>query len=151
VRTADQFSGQTYFFFAPLFIPIVILGIPIIDTAFSFFRRVYRRTAFHVADKDHLHHRLMRLGHTTRRTVVILWLWTALLSAVVLLPTYTNRGNALVPVGVAALGLVLYVVFHPGVRSARDAAMEQGDHPATLGEDVVDLAARRQQGERSGT
>ena len=40
-RTADQFSGQTYFFFAPLFIPIVILGIPIIDTAFSFFRRVY--------------------------------------------------------------------------------------------------------------
>ena len=80
-RTADQFSGQTYFFFAPLFIPLVILGIPILDTAFSFFRRVYRRTAFHVADKDHLHHRLMRLGHTTRRTVVILWLWTALLSA----------------------------------------------------------------------
>src|SRR6478609_3500095 len=76
-RTADQFSGQTYFFFAPLFIPIVILGIPIIDTAFSFFRRVYRRTAFHVADKDHLHHRLMRLGHSTRRTVTILWLWTA--------------------------------------------------------------------------
>src|SRR5256714_1864739 len=74
-RTADQFSGQTYFFFAPLFIPIVILGIPIIDTAFSFFRRVYRRTAFHVADKDHLHHRLMRLCHTTRRTVAILWLW----------------------------------------------------------------------------
>ena len=106
-RTADQFSGQTYFFFAPLFIPIVILGIPIIDTAFSFFRRVYRRTAFHVADKGHLHHRLMRLGHTTRRTVVILWLWTALLSGLVLLPTYTNQGNAIVPLGVAALGLVL--------------------------------------------
>src|SRR5207248_7667014 len=93
-RTADQLSGQTYFFFAPLFIPIVILGIPIFVTAFSFFRRVYWRTAFHVADKDHLHHRLMRLGHTTRRTVAILWLWTALLSALVLLPTYTNQGNA---------------------------------------------------------
>jgi UDP-GlcNAc:undecaprenyl-phosphate GlcNAc-1-phosphate transferase len=153
-RTADQFSGQTYFFFAPLFIPIVILGIPILDTVFSFFRRVYRRTAFHVADKDHLHHRLMRLGHTTRRTVVILWLWTALLSAVVLLPTYTNRANAVVPVGMAALGLLLYVVFHPGVRSARDAAMERGRHPATLGDHVVDLAARREQQrqeERSGT
>jgi UDP-GlcNAc:undecaprenyl-phosphate GlcNAc-1-phosphate transferase len=150
-RTADQFSGQTYFFFAPLFIPIVILGIPIIDTAFSFFRRVYRRTAFHVADKDHLHHRLMRLGHTTRRTVAILWLWTALLSALVLLPTYTNQGNAIVPLGVAALGLALYVVFHPGVRSARDAALDPADS-AALGEDVVDLAARRQQQEeRSGT
>ena len=31
-------------------------------------------------DKDHLHHRLMRLGHGPRRAVVILWLWTALLS-----------------------------------------------------------------------
>ena len=44
-------------------------------------QKTYRRTAFHVADKDHPHHRLMRLGHTTRRTVAILWLWTALLSA----------------------------------------------------------------------
>jgi UDP-GlcNAc:undecaprenyl-phosphate/decaprenyl-phosphate GlcNAc-1-phosphate transferase len=148
-RTADQFSGQTYFFFAPLFIPVVILGIPILDTVFSFFRRVYRRTAFHVADKDHLHHRLMRLGHTTRRTVAILWLWTALLSGLVLLPTYTNQGNALLPVGIAALGLLLYVVFHPGVRSARDAALEAGD-AAALGDDVVDLTARRQQQEHTG-
>ncbi|HKA93815.1 MAG TPA: MraY family glycosyltransferase, partial [Acidimicrobiia bacterium] len=144
-RTADQFSGQTYFFFAPLFIPIVILGIPIIDTAFSFFRRVYRRTAFHVADKDHLHHRLMRLGHTTRRTVVILWLWTALLSAVVLLPTYTNRGNAIVPLGVAALGLLLYVVFHPGVRSARDPKEVDAAEAGAPADDVVDLVARREQ------
>ncbi len=148
-RTADQFSGQTYFFFAPLFIPVVILGIPILDTAFSFFRRVYRRTAFHVADKDHLHHRLMRLGHTTRRTVAILWLWTALLSGLVLVPTYTNQGNALLPVGIAALGLLLYVVFHPGVRSARDAALEARD-AAALGDDVVDLTARRQQQGHTG-
>ncbi|HEX6310129.1 MAG TPA: MraY family glycosyltransferase [Acidimicrobiia bacterium] len=123
-RTADQFSGQTYFFFAPLFIPIVILGVPLIDTAFSFIRRLYRRTSFAVADKDHLHHRLMRLGHGPRRSVVILWLWTALLSGLVLFPTYTNRGNAVVPLGVAALGLLLYVYFHPGVRSAREVVPE---------------------------
>jgi UDP-GlcNAc:undecaprenyl-phosphate GlcNAc-1-phosphate transferase len=93
----------------------------------------------------------MRLGHTTRRTVVILWLWTALLSAVVLLPTYTNRGNAVVPLGVAALGLLLYVVFHPGVRSARDLKEVEAAGPV-VGEDVVDLAARRQQQEeRSGS
>ena len=61
----------------------------------------------------------MRMGHGPRRAVVILWLWTALLSAAVLLPTFTNRGNALVPLGVAALGLLLYIYFHPGVRSAR--------------------------------
>ena len=150
-RTADQFSGQTYFFFAPLFIPLVILGVPIVDTAFSFLRRVARGQAFHVADKDHLHHRLMRLGHGPRRTVVILWLWTALLSGMVLIPTYTNHGNALVPVGVAALGLLLYVYFHPGVRSNHpslavpEAAPGELDAAAaaTTGEAVVDFEARR--------
>ena len=66
-RTADPFSGQTYFYFAPLAIPLVILGVPIFDTAFSFLRRVIRRQSFAQADHDHLHHRLMRLGHGPRR------------------------------------------------------------------------------------
>ena len=57
----------------------------------------WRRQRWHQADAGHLHHRLMRLGHGPRRTVVILWAWTALLSAVALVPTYTNEGNALVP------------------------------------------------------
>jgi UDP-GlcNAc:undecaprenyl-phosphate/decaprenyl-phosphate GlcNAc-1-phosphate transferase len=152
-RTADQFSGQTYFFFAPLLIPIVILGVPIVDTVFAFVRRVYRRTPFTAADKDHLHHRLMRLGHGPRRSVMILWLWTALLSGLVLFPTYTNRGNALVPIGVAALGLLLYVYFHPGVRSARDTVLEA---PAPLEPEqppaVVDLDAHRRASEgRTGS
>jgi UDP-GlcNAc:undecaprenyl-phosphate GlcNAc-1-phosphate transferase len=161
-RTADQFSGQTYFFFAPLLIPIVILGVPMVDTVFAFIRRVYRRTSFAVADKDHLHHRLMRLGHGPRRSVMILWFWTALLSGLVLFPTYTNRGNALVPIGVAALGLLLYVYFHPGVRSARDAALEAGAPDAAVPEligaepeepsPVVDLEAHRRASEgRTGS
>jgi len=148
-RTADQFSGQTYFFFAPLVIPVVILGVPIVDTVFAFLRRVYRRTAFTVADKDHLHHRLMRLGHGPRRSVVILWLWTALLSGLVLFPTYTKRGNAIVPLGVAALALLLYVYFHPGVRSARDPVLEDPsyDEPEPH---VADLAAHRRAAEQRG-
>ncbi|MFM8973807.1 MAG: glycosyltransferase family 4 protein, partial [Actinomycetota bacterium] len=75
-RTDQGFSGNTFFFFGPLLIPVVILGVPIIDTAFSFVRRVVRRQSWHQADADHLHHRLMRLGHGPRRTVAILWAWT---------------------------------------------------------------------------
>jgi UDP-GlcNAc:undecaprenyl-phosphate GlcNAc-1-phosphate transferase len=116
-RTADQFSGQTYFFFAPLLIPLVILAVPLLDTGFSFLRRLIGRKSFHVADREHLHHRLMRLGHGPRRSVVILWLWTALASAAALIPTYTNRGNALVPIALAALALLLFTYFHPGLRS----------------------------------
>ncbi|HET6793624.1 MAG TPA: MraY family glycosyltransferase [Acidimicrobiales bacterium] len=115
-RTADQFSGETYFFFAPLFIPFVILGVPIIDTAFAIVRRAAKGGGVASADKDHLHHRLMRLGHGHRRSVVILWLWTAILSGLVLYPTFTNRGNAVIPFGILALGVGLYTLFHPGLR-----------------------------------
>ena len=118
-RTRDQFSGQTYFFFAPLIIPILILGVPILDTASSFFRRLVRRQSWSQGDREHLHHRLMRLGHGPRRSVVILWCWTALLSATALVPSYTNRGNALVPIALLGLALVLYSLFHPGVVEAR--------------------------------
>jgi UDP-GlcNAc:undecaprenyl-phosphate/decaprenyl-phosphate GlcNAc-1-phosphate transferase len=112
-------SGQTFFFFAPLVIPLLVLGVPLLDTAFAIIRRASRRGDITTADKDHLHHRLVRLGHGHRRSVVILWIWTALLSGVVLYPTYTGRGNALVPLAVAAMALMLYTVLHPQVRRNR--------------------------------
>jgi UDP-GlcNAc:undecaprenyl-phosphate GlcNAc-1-phosphate transferase len=117
--TDTEFSGQSFFFFAPLFIPLVILGVPMIDTAFAIVRRASRRAGVATADKEHLHHRLMRLGHGRRRSVLILWAWTALLSGLVLYPTYTGRGDAVVPLGIAGLGLALFTVFHPGARQAR--------------------------------
>jgi UDP-GlcNAc:undecaprenyl-phosphate GlcNAc-1-phosphate transferase len=128
--TDEPFSGQVYFFFAPLFIPLFILGVPILDTAFAIIRRATKRSGVATADKEHLHHRLMRLGHGQRRSVVILWLWTAVLSGFVLLPTYTGRGDAVVPLGVAALGFGLYIFFHPGIRRSRN-------EEAAAGVDVV--------------
>src|SRR4051794_8812989 len=117
--TDNEFSGSSFFFFAPLFIPLVILGVPILDTAFAIVRRDSRRSGVATADKEHLHHRLMRLGHGPRRSVLILWAWTALLSGLVLYPTYTGRGDAVVPLGIAGLALLLFTVFHPGARQAR--------------------------------
>jgi UDP-GlcNAc:undecaprenyl-phosphate GlcNAc-1-phosphate transferase len=128
-----DFSGQTFFFFAPLVIPLFILGVPIVDTVFAIVRRATRRTGVATADKDHLHHRLMRLGHGQRRSVLILWAWTALLSGFVLFPTYTGKGDAIVPLGILALGLALYTMFHPGIRAARnrsDAAEAHEAHEA---------------------
>jgi UDP-GlcNAc:undecaprenyl-phosphate/decaprenyl-phosphate GlcNAc-1-phosphate transferase len=150
-RTADQFSGQTYFFFAPLLIPILILAVPLIDTAFAFVRRLARRQSFSTADHEHIHHRLMRLGHGPRRTVMILWLWAALVSAAALIPTYANRGNALVPLALAALLLLLFTYFQPGFRMRLDAEAEarevQRRGPPEAGdapdEGVVDLEERR--------
>jgi UDP-GlcNAc:undecaprenyl-phosphate GlcNAc-1-phosphate transferase len=145
-RTDDGFSGNTFFFFGPLLIPVVILGVPLMDTAFSFVRRLWRRQRWHQADAGHLHHRLMRLGHGPRRTVVILWAWTALLSGIALLPTYTNEGNALVPFVVAAMALLLFAWFHPGIRLRRERS-ERRRHPSATPDDVevVDLEERRRQ------
>ena len=126
-NTDAQFSGQTFFFFAPLFIPLVILGVPIFDTAFSILRRARRGSGVTVADKDHLHHRLMRLGHGQRRSVVILWTWTVLLSAIALYPTYSRRGDLYVPFALVAAGLVLFTLFGPGIRSRAD--VEQPSEP----------------------
>jgi UDP-GlcNAc:undecaprenyl-phosphate GlcNAc-1-phosphate transferase len=122
-RVVDQFSGQAYFFFAPLAIPFLVLGVPLLDVVFSLVRRATRGARWHEADKDHLHHRLMRLGHGHWRSVLILWGWTAILSALVLYPTYTGNGDAIVPLGVLALGLLLYTLFSPGLgKRAREAA-----------------------------
>src|SRR3954452_21983394 len=113
------YAGQTYFFLAPLFIPLFILGVPILDTLFAIIRRASRRQGVATADKRHLHHRLMEMGHGQRRSVIILWAWTALLSAFVLYPVLTQSFISYVPIGAAALGLLLYTLFHPQIRKNR--------------------------------
>jgi UDP-GlcNAc:undecaprenyl-phosphate GlcNAc-1-phosphate transferase len=132
-RVDDQFSGQTYFFFAPLVIPLVILGLPMLDTAFAIVRRAKRHAKLTGADKEHLHHRLMRMGHGQRRSVLILWAWTAVLSGIVLYPTFTSRGNAVVPTAVAVMGVALYTVLRPGIRRARLMAVDDVDRKAGPG------------------
>ena len=94
-----------------------------LDTAFAIVRRAGRRANLAEADKNHLHHRLMRLGHTQTRSVLILWTWTALLSGLVLYPTLANRSISYVPFGVAALGVALYTLF--GVRSRAEGTAAQ--------------------------
>ena len=120
-------SGQTYFFFAPLFIPFFILGVPIVDMAFAFVRRTANRTGFSTPDKNHLHHRLLRLGHGHRRSVLILWAWTLLLSGFILFPLYISSVNAVIPFGALALGVILYTLFHPSLRREADPGTEAAD------------------------
>ena len=115
----EKSPGQAYFFLAPLFIPLFILGVPILDTAWAVLRRARRGQGLATADKGHLHHRLMEMGHGQRRSVLILWGWTALLSAFVLYPVITESGVSYIPVGAAMLGLALYTVLHPQIRRHR--------------------------------
>jgi len=118
--TTQAFSGQTYFFLAPLAIPIIILGVPIFDVVFAIARRLINRQGFAIADRGHLHHRLINLGHGPRRAVAILWLWTALLSAFVLYPAFNKSATNFAPFGLFGLVLFLYTVLHPDLTKSKD-------------------------------
>ncbi len=119
-QSDDSFTGQSWFFFAPLVIPVVILGIPLFDMAFAILRRATRRRGLATADKDHLHHRLLRLGHGHRRSVLILWAFTGLLSAFALVPVITRRGTGLWPIGAVAAALLLFTMLMPWVDRRRN-------------------------------
>jgi UDP-GlcNAc:undecaprenyl-phosphate GlcNAc-1-phosphate transferase len=118
--TTQAFSGQTYFFLAPIAIPLIILGVPVFDVLFAIVRRVSKRQGFATADKGHLHHRLINLGHGPRRAVAILWLWTALLSAFVLYPAFNKTTTNYAPFGLLGLVLFLYTVLHPDLERKRE-------------------------------
>jgi len=118
--TTQAFSGQTYFFLAPIAIPLIILGVPVFDVLFAIIRRVSKRQGFATADKGHLHHRLINLGHGPRRAVAILWLWTALLSAFVLYPAFNRTTTNYAPFGLLGLVLFLYTVLHPDLERKKE-------------------------------
>ena len=126
-RSDQPYSGQVFFFYAPIVIPLLILAVPILDTAFAIVRRAAKRSGVAEADKDHLHHRLLRLGHGHRRAVFILWGWTALLAGFVLYPIYTGRGDGIVPFAVLGLALALFTVLHPQLRKRTE--VEEPDEP----------------------
>jgi len=73
LTTRQQFPA-----FLPILLPVFVLMLPLLDMAMAVIRRVGTgKSPFH-PDRLHLHHRLLQLGHTHRRAVLIMYLWTAL-------------------------------------------------------------------------
>ncbi|GAB6986181.1 glycosyltransferase family 4 protein [Nocardioides pyridinolyticus] len=64
----------------PLLLPISILIVPIADLALAVVRRTRAGRSPFAPDKQHLHHRLLEIGHSHRRAVLIMWMWAALVA-----------------------------------------------------------------------
>jgi UDP-GlcNAc:undecaprenyl-phosphate GlcNAc-1-phosphate transferase len=64
----------------PLVLPLAILALPFLDLVLAFVRRTYAGKWWFVADKQHLHHRLLQRGHSQRRAVLLMYIWSALVS-----------------------------------------------------------------------
>ncbi len=88
----------------PLFLPFTVLAIPLIDFMMAILRRVKAGRSPFTADREHLHHRIMRMGVSQQRTTVILYLWTAMFA----LPTVIA---AFVPIWIGLIsGLIIFLI-----------------------------------------
>lgn len=63
-----------------IIVPLVVAGIPIIDTLSAIVRRSRAHVSVGQADRGHIHHRLLDEGFDQRQTVLVIYAWTAMLS-----------------------------------------------------------------------
>lgn len=85
-----------------LAVPIFALGLPIFDTAFAIIRRYINKKPIMQADKEHLHHKLMKSGLNQRQTVLIMYFISMMLGiiAVIIADTDPFKGIILATISV---------------------------------------------------
>ena len=101
----------------PVIIPLLVLAVPITDVLFAIIRRLRRGRSVYAPDKEHIHHRLLEIGHSHRAAVLLMYLWSALVAASALAITFV-RSRALAIVVLAAVALVLLGTSVPRMRRA---------------------------------
>jgi UDP-GlcNAc:undecaprenyl-phosphate GlcNAc-1-phosphate transferase len=77
---ALQYSKQLIPAFIPILLPLAILLIPLLDFALAIFRRLRAGKSPFTADRKHLHHRLLDMGHSDVHAVLLFYSWTAVVS-----------------------------------------------------------------------
>ncbi|MEI5674655.1 MULTISPECIES: glycosyltransferase family 4 protein [Nocardioides] len=109
----------------PVLLPVSILLVPLLDLVMAVVRRTRAGRSPFAPDKQHLHHRLLEIGHSQRRAVVIMWLWAALVAfGTVLASLYEGVGMwvslAVMTAVTVVLTFALPVLHKPKVLEALD-------------------------------
>ncbi|MBM6699436.1 undecaprenyl/decaprenyl-phosphate alpha-N-acetylglucosaminyl 1-phosphate transferase [Bifidobacterium pullorum subsp. saeculare] len=66
--------------FMPILLPLLVLFLPVLDMCMAIVRRLAHGQSPMHPDRMHLHHRMLKIGHTVRGAVSILWAWAALIA-----------------------------------------------------------------------
>ena len=105
--------------YLPLLLPIAVMALPFLDLVTAYIRRTAAGRLWYQADKQHLHHRMLELGHSHRMAVALLWLWSAVIAfGVVLIGVADAWWSVLVlPVGLTVAALL---TFRPRRRTLHD-------------------------------
>ena len=104
-----------------LFLPLLVLAVPIIDTSFVVAKRLKYGRPISSPDRFHLHHRFMNIGFGQRRAALTMWAWTASLGAAALATRFIpfREGGdwhvwetlAVAAIALGALAFSVYVVY----------------------------------------
>lgn len=114
------FGANTAAAYLPLLLPLAVMALPFLDLVMAYVRRTLAGKLWYQADKQHLHHRMLNLGHSHRGAVALLWLWSAVVAyGVVLIGLYPQPVTYL---GVVlGLALAAYLTWGRRTRRAGDA------------------------------
>ena len=95
-----------------IFIPLMILAVPILDTLFAIIRRLLKHQSISTPDKQHLHHQLLKMKFSHRNTVLIIYAITALFSTASILYTLNDTSDVFIGriiYGLLMIGVVIFV------------------------------------------
>jgi len=144
-----------------LIFPLIVLAVPFLDTTFVVLKRMKYRRPVYAADTEHFHHRLDRIGFSTRRTVLYLYAWTlmlALLAIALRFVPYSDNGGSyhtgwslvmggLLLAAVLASGYLVYVLEILKFKRL-DAIRIRREKPDVREEEIdADVVARLETGE----
>lgn len=118
-------AGDFAVFAIPVLVPLFVLAVPFLDVALAILRRVRRRRPITHPDKEHIHHRLMDIGHSHRQAVVLLYVWSALISGCALAVGLIDGRLAVGAVILAAMAVVGLTLL-PRLRRRRRAGEAAG-------------------------
>jgi UDP-GlcNAc:undecaprenyl-phosphate GlcNAc-1-phosphate transferase len=139
-----------------LFLPLLILAVPFLDTTFVVLKRMkYRRPVYH-ADANHFHHRFSRIGFSQRRTVLYLYAWTLMLGGVAVATRFVpywrhghfRVGWTIVMAAILLLALLasIYLVYLLEILKFR--RLMRRDQPERSASEIdADVASRLETGE----
>ncbi len=104
----------------PVLVPLAVLAVPFLDLGLAVVRRTRARRSPFAPDKQHLHHRLLEMGHSQRRAVLVMYAGTALLAFGSVALALVPAGWAVTFLALGGAGLILFVRW-PRVVSAKQA------------------------------
>jgi UDP-GlcNAc:undecaprenyl-phosphate/decaprenyl-phosphate GlcNAc-1-phosphate transferase len=118
ISRAGSGNEPTWFvMILPVLIPATILLIPFADMLLAVVRRTRAGRSPFAPDKEHLHHRMMEIGHSHRRAVLIFWGWAALVGFGMVLNSLYSGPKAWIVTGVMVLVTLAATFLLPVMRT----------------------------------